>query len=130
MDDLDDYFGDEACDAFVSGLKFDNFDGLDKQGFAQKLIENDDLLLHSLAGKPEEQKKIGKVMVSKGSDSQFQKMTLKELVVAIQRCELSGHMYPKDEMYINNFVLDNRKKDTYTKQDILDLTRMLIKMNI
>jgi hypothetical protein len=83
MDDLDAYFGDDACDAFVSGLTFDNFDGLDKKGFAQKLIENDDLLLLSLAGKPEEQKKIGKVMVSKGSDSQFQKMTLKELVGAI-----------------------------------------------
>ncbi len=69
MDYLDAYFGDDACDAFVSGLTFDNFDGLDKKGFAQKLIENDDLLLHSLAGKPEEQKKIGKVMVSKGSDS-------------------------------------------------------------
>ena len=69
MDDLDAYFGDDACDAFVSGLKVDDCDGLDKQGYAQKLIENDDLLLASLAGKPEEQKKIGKVMVTKGKDS-------------------------------------------------------------
>ena len=30
MDDLDAYFGDEACDAFVSGLKLDDFEGLDK----------------------------------------------------------------------------------------------------
>ena len=69
MDDLDAYFGDEACDAFVSGLKLDDFEGLDKQGYAQKLIENDDLLLCSLAGKPEEQKKIGKVTVTKSQDN-------------------------------------------------------------
>jgi hypothetical protein len=30
MDDLDNYFGDDACDAFVEGLKFDDFEGLDK----------------------------------------------------------------------------------------------------
>jgi len=42
-------------------------------------------------------------------------MTLKELVLIIARSELAGHIFTKDEIYINNFVLDNRKKDTYVK---------------
>ena len=47
---MDDFFGEEACDAFVSGIKID-FSGLDgvegdedKHGVAKALIENDEIL--------------------------------------------------------------------------------------
>jgi hypothetical protein len=41
MDDFDNLFGDEACDAFVSGLKFDQLDEGTKQEFARSLIEDE-----------------------------------------------------------------------------------------
>ena len=69
MDDLDAYFDDAACDAFVSQLNFDGFEGNEKQEYAAKLIENDELLLSSLGGKPEEEKKLGKVMVNKSNNA-------------------------------------------------------------
>ena len=130
MDDLDAYFDDEACDAFVSQITFDAFEGDEKHQFAAKLIENDELLLGSLAGKPEEQKKFGKVVVKKSAPAAYTKMPIKDLVNVIFNSELAGVFYPKDQVFINNFVLDNRKKDNYEKQDLLDLTRMLIKTSI
>ncbi len=130
MDDLDAYFDDAACDAFVSQLTFDAFEGNEKVEFAAKLMENDELLLGSLSGKAEEQKKLGKVVVKKSNNASYSKLPLKELVSVIFSSELAGVFYPKDQIYINNFILDNRKKDTYEKQDLLDLTRMLIKTSI
>jgi pyrrolidone-carboxylate peptidase len=93
-------------------------------------MENDELLLGSLAGKPEEQKKLGKVVVKKSNNATYSKMPVKDLVNVIFNSELAGVFYPKDQIYINNFILDNRKKDTYEKQDLIDLTRMLIKTSI
>lgn len=96
MDDLDNYFDDAACDAFVSQLTFDAFEGNEKQEFAAKLIENDELLLGSLAGKPEEQKKFGKVMVKKSNNAAYSKMPIKEMVTVMVNSELAGVFYPKD----------------------------------
>jgi hypothetical protein len=130
MDDLDAYFGDEAVDAFVSQINMEGFDGNEKHEFAAKLLENDDLLLGSLGGK-EEEKKAGKVLMKRtAAPAQFSKMAIKDITNVIFVSELAGVMYPKDQMFINNFILDNRKKDTYDKQDLLDLTRMLIKTSI
>ena len=58
MDDLDNFFGDDAADAFVNGLKFDmndpnnmNTEGREvKHEFAQALLDSDDLLYNSLFG--------------------------------------------------------------------------------
>lgn len=64
MDDLDDFFGDDAVDAFVNGIKFDvntsdpsmyaalggDHNKQDKLEFASALIENDELLLGALLG--------------------------------------------------------------------------------
>lgn len=44
MNDMDDYFGDDACDAFVEGIKIDAVDDGDKREFARNLIENEDML--------------------------------------------------------------------------------------
>ena len=81
--------------------------------------------------KPEEEKKAGKVIIKRmmggGKVSEFGKMTIKQLVDTISNSEIAGTIFPKDPVYINNFVLDSRKKDVYEKQDLIDLTRMLIK---
>ena len=84
--------------------------------------------------KPKEEKKVGKVVMKRmmggGKISEFGKMNIKQLVDTIANSEIAGALFPKDPVYINNFVLDSRKKDVYEKQDLIDLTRMLIKTHI
>ena len=84
--------------------------------------------------KPEEEKKVGKVVMKRmmggGKISEFGKMNIKQLVDTIANSEIAGALFPKDPVYINNFVLDSRKKDIYEKQDLIDLTRMRIKTHI
>ena len=66
MDDLDAYFGDDAVDAFVDGFKIDG-DG-EKHEIIEMLLKDDGLILSALASnekKPEETKKVGKVMIKR-----------------------------------------------------------------
>jgi hypothetical protein len=58
MDDIDNFFGDEAADAFVAGLHVD-MSGLGETGagdaesredFARALLDSDELLLSALIG--------------------------------------------------------------------------------
>ena len=42
-------------------------------------------------------------------------MNIKQFVDIISNSELAGVFFPKDPIYINNFVLDSRKKDVYEK---------------
>ncbi len=134
MDDLDAYFGDDAVNAFVNALDV-NLDE-DKGEFARKLVEDEEFLLSCLSSnkKPEEEKKVGKVIMKRlmggGKTSEFSKMNIKQLVDTIANSEIAGAFFPKDPVYINNFVLDSRKKDVYEKQDLIDITRMLIKKHI
>lgn len=37
------------------------------------------------------------------------------MVDIISNSELAGGFFPKDQVYINNFILDQRKKDIYEK---------------
>jgi len=100
----------------------------------KKLIEDEDLLLSCLSTnkKPEEEKKFGKIVIKRKEvkPNQFGKMNLKQIVEIISESELSGAFYPKDPIFINNFILEKRKKEVYEKQDLVDLTRMLIKSQI
>lgn len=46
MDDIDNFFGEDACDAFVSGMNVDiQDDHTHKEEFARDLIENEEMLL-------------------------------------------------------------------------------------
>lgn len=57
MDDIDNFFGEDACDAFVSGIKFDvDGDVEGKKDFAKDLIDNEDMLLQSILGSNYEMK--------------------------------------------------------------------------
>ena len=38
--------------------------------------------------------------------------------------------YTKDKQYIEDFLRENKKQDTYNPQDMIVVTRMLIKMSI
>lgn len=39
-------------------------------------------------------------------------------------------VYPKDKANISAFINENRKKDVYHEKDMLDITRMFIKVSI
>jgi hypothetical protein len=119
MDDIDNYFGEDACDAFVSGIKIDGLDDGDKREFAKNLIENEDMLKQSVLGANYEMK-----------EGTFIKMTPQSVVDTLVGCELAGIMYPKDKNLVQSFITENRRKDNYNKQDLLDIAKMLIKRNI
>jgi hypothetical protein len=60
MDDIDNFFGEEACDAFVSGIKIEPGQE-DREEVAKQLIENEEMLTYSLLGpNAEEDSKKGK----------------------------------------------------------------------
>lgn len=76
------------------------------------------MLLFSVFGpKVEEDSKKGK----------YNGLSLAGVVDILKKSELAGHMYQGDAGFINNFVLDNRKKASYDRADVLDLAKMLIK---
>jgi hypothetical protein len=87
MDDLDAYFGDDAVDAFVNALNVDLDE--DKGEFAKNLMEDEELILSCLSSSkmPEEEKKVGKVIMKRmmggGKTSEFGKMNIKQLVDTI-----------------------------------------------
>jgi hypothetical protein len=101
MDDLDNFFGQDACNAFVAGMQFDYMHTEEaeenKKEFAQALIENDDLLLSSLYGQNYESDiKAGK----------FNKMSLDGMSSQLFGCELCGMFYPKDRKVIEDLIKD------------------------
>ncbi|TNV82340.1 hypothetical protein FGO68_gene6913 [Halteria grandinella] len=60
----------------------------------------------------------------------FVKMTPQFTVDTLYASELASVMYPKDKNMIQAFITENRRKDQYNKQDLLDIAKMLIKRNI
>jgi hypothetical protein len=42
-------------------------------------------------------------------------MNIKQMVDIIVNSELAGTFFTKDPIYINNYILDERKKDVYEK---------------
>ena len=124
MDDIDDFFGDDACDAFVSGIKFEapsqSDDADSKKEMIKSLLENEELLIQSLLGQnAEEETKKGK----------FSGLSETKTVEILKESEPAGHLYSKDTAFLSMFIKDNRRKDSYQRSDLLDIARMLIKQS-
>ena len=125
MDDLDDYFGDDAANAFVDGLQLNNIhteqdDESRKADFAQALMENDDIVLSSVLGERyEEESKKGK----------FAKLSANDIIEYLFTSELAGMLYPKDKETIEKFIAENKNQETYNEGDVVALTRMFVKLN-
>lgn len=83
-------------------------------------MENDDLALGSLLGDGYE----GNIKAGK-----YSKLSLDEVVDLFSKSEMADTFFPKDKQLIADFVNDNRKKDIYDQTDLLDLTRMFVKLN-
>ncbi len=106
MDDIDAFFTEEACQAFLSGVNVDvsGIVGADdqesKKDFAQALMENDDLAYGSLIGDGYENNlKAGK----------YNKLSLDEVVDIFSKSEMADTFFPKDKAAITDFINDNRK---------------------
>ena len=127
MDDIDQYFDDAACDAFVQGMNFDmggtgaSLDETGKREFGNTLLESDETLYASLIG-PNYEKEI--------KEGWFSKLSEEETIHLLENSELSGVFFAKDTQVIRDFLIENLHKDKYSHTDLLVITRMLIKTNI
>ena len=106
-DDLDDFFGEEACNEFVKGIDLNFTDAdmeflkkMDEQCkteegqeiFSAVLIENDDMLRAAVFGKQQSQFKIDT------------KRTLDETVVLLMDSSLAGKLITNDKTQMTEFV--------------------------
>lgn len=122
MDDIDNFFSQEACDEFVNGIKFDYIATEEaaesKKEFAEALIDSDDLLLSSLLGdKFEDDIKEGK----------FNKFSKDEIVDILLKSDLAGMMYPKDKKLVDEFVKETLDKPVYERADLIFISKILVK---
>ena len=106
-DDLDDFFGEEACNEFVKGIDLNFTDAdmeflkkMDEQCkteegqeiFSAVLIENDDMLRAAVFGKQQSQFKIDT------------KRTLDETVALLMDSSLAGKLITNDKTQMTEFV--------------------------
>ena len=106
-DDLDDFFGEEACDEFVKGMDL-NFTDADQEFlkkmdeqcktqegqevFSAVLIENDDMLRSAIFGK---------------QDASFKVDTCRnqeETVALLLDCSLAGKLITNDKALMSEFL--------------------------
>ncbi|CDW79530.1 UNKNOWN [Stylonychia lemnae] len=128
MNNIDDFFSDAAVNAFVSGIDVDvtgitggPTDDEGKRELAEALLESDEMLLSSLLGQEfEKDIKAGK----------YSHLTLDQVAEILYQSELASMMYPKDKTIINGFLTDNKNQQEYHDQDLIDITRMFIKLQI
>lgn len=63
-------------------------------------------------------------------NGKFEKMSIESVIDLLEQSELSHMYYPKDKKVIRDFVLSQRKKDVYNHQDIIAVTKELIKAHM
>lgn len=124
MDDLDNFFGDDAADAFCANLDlnldhadqnmmayaFDTETGDSKNEFREALMTNDELMHASLFD-------------GKGEDiDKKEGLNQEEAGKLIFESPLADQFYPKDKAIIMSAV-EAEKKEKYLSKDIIGLVR-------
>ena len=57
-----------------------------------------------------------------------ERIDFNQLVNILHESDLAGMMHPKEKEFIENFVKENRDQPVYTKVDVVDISKMMIKM--
>jgi flagellar biosynthesis protein FlhB len=59
--------------------------------------------------------KAGSVMIKRQDlrAGKLKNMSLSQVVEILFQSELAGMLFQKDKIYINNFIIENRRKDSY-----------------
>ena len=131
MDDLDDFFGNDAVDAFVSGMDFNQILGAHngneveaqeaRAEFVEALLENDGLIYSTTLG-PDYEKHI--------KDGMYRDMEREKIIDLIYLSSLAGPFYPKDQKTIDKQVEQNGKEKNFDEKDMLEVTKQLLLLNL
>ena len=120
MDDIADYFGEDAVDAMVQNLNIAEDSDDYKRQFAQDLMASEEMLLQALLGPNAEQDiKEGKA----------DNLTLPQVVEILHTSELADMLYPKGKFILQAMIMENKPMAVYSKEDLADVARILIKLS-
>jgi hypothetical protein len=55
-------------------------------------------------------------------------MDFNQLVNLLHESDLAGMMHPKEKEFLESFIKENRDQPLYSRVDVINISKMLIKM--